>query len=84
MKVNKKPCSNLAVVSASLPYILMSSNLCLDPAFWYAGGAVGPARYMSRFVAMQIKAKMLGKPLPIYTDTPPRNSSLLKKEVNGV
>jgi len=57
---------------------------CGHPAFWYAGGAVGPARYMSRFVAMQIKAKMLGTPLPIYTDTPPRNSSLMKKEVNGV
>ncbi|KAK7906304.1 hypothetical protein LTR67_001030 [Exophiala xenobiotica] len=53
---------------------------CGHPAFWYAGGAVGPARYMSRFVAMQIKAKILDTPLPIYTDTPPRNSS---PKING-
>ena len=56
-----------------------------DPAFWYAGGAVGPARYMSRFVAMQIKAKMLGMPLRVYTETPERNSSMMvKAKLNGV
>jgi hypothetical protein len=31
------------------------------------GGAVGQARFMSRFIALQIKAKTLGTPLPIYT-----------------
>ncbi|KIY01266.1 uncharacterized protein Z520_02818 [Fonsecaea multimorphosa CBS 102226] len=45
------------------------------PAFWYTGGAIGQARYMSRHIALQIKAKVLGTPLPMYTQTPPRNNS---------
>ncbi|KIW95797.1 uncharacterized protein Z519_02861 [Cladophialophora bantiana CBS 173.52] len=49
------------------------------PAFWYTGGAIGQARYMSRFIALQIKAKCLGTPLPLYTETPPRNSSIPMK-----
>ncbi|KAF7552096.1 hypothetical protein G7Z17_g4525 [Cylindrodendrum hubeiense] len=46
------------------------------PAFWYHGGAVGQARYMSRFIALQIKAKLLGTPLPLYSSTPSRNVPL--------
>ncbi|KPM39840.1 hypothetical protein AK830_g6729 [Neonectria ditissima] len=49
------------------------------PAFWYHGGAVGQARYMSRFIALQIKAKLLGTPLPVYKSTPPRVFSVGKK-----
>ncbi|KAH8652009.1 hypothetical protein BGZ61DRAFT_374837 [Ilyonectria robusta] len=52
---------------------------CGHPAFWYHGGAVGQARYMSRFIALQIKAKLLGTPLPIYGLTPPRNLPLKTK-----
>ncbi|KIW56390.1 hypothetical protein PV05_05055 [Exophiala xenobiotica] len=51
------------------------------PGFWYTGGAIGQARYMSRFIALQIKAKCLGTPLPIYQKTPPRNSSIAVKKV---
>ncbi|KAL1615258.1 hypothetical protein SLS56_011882 [Neofusicoccum ribis] len=42
------------------------------PAFWYHGGALGQARYYARFIALQIKAKVLGTPLPVYKDTPSR------------
>ncbi|OCT44725.1 Flavin-binding monooxygenase-like family protein [Cladophialophora carrionii] len=37
---------------------------------WYMGGGCGHARYFSRFVALQIKADVEGKPLKIYKDTP--------------
>ncbi|EOD43906.1 putative flavin-containing monooxygenase protein [Neofusicoccum parvum UCRNP2] len=47
------------------------------PAFWYHGGALGQARYYARFIALQIKAKVLGTPLPVYNDTPPRKVGLL-------
>ncbi|KAJ5174146.1 uncharacterized protein N7482_000023 [Penicillium canariense] len=43
---------------------------CGHPAFWFHGGAIGQARYMARFIALQIKAKLLGTPLPLYEDTP--------------
>ncbi|OQV11152.1 hypothetical protein CLAIMM_15036 [Cladophialophora immunda] len=36
------------------------------PALWYMGGTVGHARYYSRFVALQIKASLMGNPLPQY------------------
>ncbi|KAK7415662.1 hypothetical protein QQX98_005694 [Neonectria punicea] len=49
------------------------------PAFWYHGGAVGQARYMSRFIALQIKAKLLGTPLPVYKSIPPRDLPFGKK-----
>lgn len=39
----------------------------IDPALWYIGGTVGHARYFSRFVALQIKASLMGKPLPQYS-----------------
>jgi hypothetical protein len=41
-----------------------------DPALWYHGGTIGQARYMARFIAMSIKAKMLGTPLVIYERKP--------------
>ncbi|KAI9659393.1 MAG: hypothetical protein M1821_001651 [Bathelium mastoideum] len=40
------------------------------PAFWYHGGTIGQSRYFSRFIALQIKAKLLGSPLHVYKDTP--------------
>ncbi|KAK0117991.1 hypothetical protein ONS95_012302 [Cadophora gregata] len=39
---------------------------CGHPAMWYHGGTIGHARYYSRFLALQIKAKSLGMPLPLY------------------
>lgn len=30
------------------------------------GGTIGHARYFSRFVALQIKARLMGTPLPVY------------------
>lgn len=42
---------------------------CGHPAFWYHAGAVGQARYFSRFIALQIKAKTLGTPLTVYDGT---------------
>ncbi|KAH7391256.1 dimethylaniline monooxygenase (N-oxide forming) [Cadophora sp. MPI-SDFR-AT-0126] len=36
------------------------------PAMWYHGGTIGQARYYSRFIALQVKAKLLGTPLPLY------------------
>lgn len=47
----------------------------LDPAFWYVGGAIGQARYMSRWPALQMKLKLLGTEIPVYRETPPRNNS---------
>ncbi|KAH9207921.1 hypothetical protein DL95DRAFT_428905 [Leptodontidium sp. 2 PMI_412] len=46
------------------------------PAFWYHGGAVAQARYCSRFIALQIKAKLIGTPLPVYLDTPGKTKTL--------
>jgi hypothetical protein len=37
-----------------------------QPGLWYVGGTIGHARYYSRFVALQIKAELEGKPLPVY------------------
>lgn len=34
---------------------------CGHPAMWYHGGTIGQARYMSRFVALQILAKKRGR-----------------------
>lgn len=45
-----------------------------DPAFWFHGGAMAPARFFSRFIALQIKAKTLHVPFSIYRDTPARNT----------
>jgi hypothetical protein len=45
-------------------------TVCIkDPAFWFHGGAVGQARYFARFIALQVKAKLLGTPLPLYEAT---------------
>ncbi|KUJ21180.1 dimethylaniline monooxygenase (N-oxide forming) [Mollisia scopiformis] len=40
------------------------------PAIWLHGGTIGQGRYYSRFIALQIKAKLLGTPLPLYEKTP--------------
>ncbi|KAH6688097.1 dimethylaniline monooxygenase (N-oxide forming) [Leptodontidium sp. MPI-SDFR-AT-0119] len=39
---------------------------CGNPAMWYHGGTIGQARYYSRFLALQVKARLLGTPLPLY------------------
>jgi hypothetical protein len=40
-----------------------------DPGIWYMGGSIGQARYMSRFLALQIKADVEGVPFQPYEDT---------------
>ncbi|KAE9368341.1 putative flavin-containing monooxygenase [Stipitochalara longipes BDJ] len=40
------------------------------PAMWYHGGTIGQQRFYSRFIALQIKAKILGTPLVVYDTTP--------------
>ncbi|KAK2739782.1 hypothetical protein FQN57_006479 [Myotisia sp. PD_48] len=40
------------------------------PALWYSGGTLGHTRFLSRFIALQIKAALLGTPLQIYGGTP--------------
>jgi hypothetical protein len=41
----------------------------LDPRIWYAGGDIGQARYMSRFLVLQIKVDIEGVPFQPYTKT---------------
>lgn len=36
------------------------------PGVWFLGGRIGFARYYSRFVALQIKAALMGPPLEVY------------------
>ncbi|OAL29599.1 hypothetical protein AYO22_02013 [Fonsecaea multimorphosa] len=36
------------------------------PNLYYMGGTIGHARYFSRHVALQIKAELMGTPLPVY------------------
>ena len=40
------------------------------PALWYAGGAINQSRFLSRFLALQIKAALAGVPLRPYTKSP--------------
>jgi hypothetical protein len=51
-----------------------------DPGIWSIGGAIGHARYYSRFIALQIKAALLGSPLEVYDKTPVGEPSA----VNGI
>ncbi|PVH98865.1 dimethylaniline monooxygenase (N-oxide forming) [Periconia macrospinosa] len=46
-----------------------------QPGFWYMGGALGHARYHSRFLALSIKAHQLGTALPVYMGSPHRLDS---------
>lgn len=38
----------------------------IDPGVWYTGGDIGFARYYSRYIALQIKAQLMGSPLKVY------------------
>ena len=40
------------------------------PRLWYIGGGCGHSRYFSRFVALQVKADLVGTPLQIYNGLP--------------
>ena len=39
-----------------------------DDALWLMGGTIGHSRFFSRFVALSVKARLLGKPLPVYRE----------------
>ncbi|OAP62649.1 hypothetical protein AYL99_01876 [Fonsecaea erecta] len=36
------------------------------PGVWFTGGDIGIARYYGRFIALQIKAELMGTPLKVY------------------
>jgi hypothetical protein len=41
-----------------------------DPGIWYTGGNVAHARFMGRFLALQIAADVKGMPMQVYQQTP--------------
>jgi hypothetical protein len=41
----------------------------VDPGLFYHGGTIGQARYYARYIGLQIKAKLMGTPLPVYEKT---------------
>ncbi|KAL6793224.1 hypothetical protein J3E68DRAFT_438073 [Trichoderma sp. SZMC 28012] len=48
--------------------VLGAFRVLQQPGMWYLGGALGHARYYSRFIALSTKADELGIPLPVYVD----------------
>ncbi|KAL6822016.1 hypothetical protein J3E69DRAFT_357103 [Trichoderma sp. SZMC 28015] len=48
--------------------VLGAFRVLQQPGMWYLGGALGHARYYSRFIALSIKADQLGIPFPVYVD----------------
>lgn len=42
----------------------------IDRRMWYHGGTIGMARYYSRFLALRIKAEMVGMPVEVYLESP--------------
>jgi hypothetical protein len=44
------------------------TSLLADPNLYYHGGDVRNARWFSRFLALQIQADVLGKPMEPYRD----------------
>ncbi|CZR43891.1 uncharacterized protein FPRO_13699 [Fusarium proliferatum ET1] len=48
--------------------VLGAYKLLEQPGLWYIGGSLGTARYFSRFIALSIKADVLGQTLPVYRD----------------
>jgi len=58
-------------VSLIFSYLGLSAayaDLIIEPGLWYMGGALGHARYFSRYIALSIKADDIGQPLPVYQD----------------
>jgi hypothetical protein len=45
---------------------LTSPPFLADPGVWFTGGDIGIARYYGRFIALQIKAQLMGAPLQVY------------------
>lgn len=54
--------------------VFLSDKACADifadPGLITHGGALGQARYLSRYIALQIRATLEGKPFRPYLDTP--------------
>ena len=50
--------------------VCTNGSFLTDPGIWYMGGTIGLTRYMSRFLALQIKADVEGVPFQPYTKTP--------------
>ena len=43
-----------------------STDVVTDPNLWYMGGTIGHAKHYSRYIALQIKADLLGTPFEVY------------------
>ena len=41
-----------------------------DGRIWFISGTTIHSRYYSRFIALHIKADVLGTPVPVYRDIP--------------
>ncbi|KIW71278.1 hypothetical protein PV04_03461 [Phialophora macrospora] len=58
------------------------------PGLWYMGGTIGYCRYFSRHVALQIKAHLMGSPLPVYNgqrrDTDGHKEGIIAVNGDGV
>lgn len=60
---------SLLVVSLDLTrHEWMIADVCSDPNLYYHGGDVRMARFFSRFVALQIQADVLGRPMEPYLE----------------
>lgn len=49
-----------------VPDCQLTHDIATDPHMFYIGGTLGHARYFSRFLAIQIKADLMGVPLEVY------------------
>ncbi|KAF2732381.1 FAD/NAD(P)-binding domain-containing protein [Polyplosphaeria fusca] len=53
-----------------------------QPNLWYHGGALGHARYYSRFIALTICTALKGTPFPVYRD--PQRFETFQRKNNSV
>lgn len=65
---------SLARLSRFIPLVtlrmsLIQPPLTIDPGLWYAGGSLAHARFLSRYIALQVKADLIGTPLSVYQKT---------------
>lgn len=59
-------------VLATVFFQKLTDVVISDPGLWYIGGALGHARYYSRYIALHVKADTMGHPLPVYVGNPHR------------
>ena len=64
-----KPIGRMCTLDNPFSYSDLSNHF-VDPGIWFTGGDIGIGRFYSRFLALQIKADLEGKPFQIYSKTP--------------